>query len=204
MTLSNINVTGYNTVDVEFYFYSYSMENGEDFWVQFNDGSGWTTVASYARGTSFENNNFYTSTVTISSGDFNFSTNAQFRFRNDASGNQDHIYIDQVTITGNSGSGFAGVETSLIGLPVGFNPEGDFNSEEDFMLYPNPAENYIQVKMLDIKEGTTYRIANMLGQTISEGVLYKGSIAIDELQSGIYFMEVNDGEELMIKRFVKE
>ena len=204
MTLSNIDVTGYNAVDVEFYFYSYSMENGEDFWVQFNDGSGWSTVASYARGTSFENNNFYTSTVTISSGDFNFSSNAQFRFRNDASGNNDYIYIDQVTITGNSGSAFAGVQTSLIGLPAGFIPEGDFDSEEDFMLYPNPAENYIQVKMIDIIEGTTFRIVNMIGQTVSEGILSKDSISIDELQSGIYFMEVNDGEELMVQRFIKK
>lgn len=204
LTLSNIDVTGYNTVDVEFYFYSYSMENGEDFWLQFNDGSGWSTVASYARGTNFENNNFYTSTVAISAGDFSFGSNAQFRFRNDASGNNDHIYIDQVTITGNSGSGFAGVETNLIGLPAGFSPEGDFNSEEDFILYPNPAQNYIQVEMVDIIVGTTYRIVNMLGQTISEGILSKDSISIDELQSGVYFMEVNDGEEVMIKRFVKK
>ena len=62
MTSETFNLTSYDQVEVEFYFYSYSMENGEDFWLRYYNGSSWSTVASWARGTNFNNNTFYTAT----------------------------------------------------------------------------------------------------------------------------------------------
>ena len=59
MTSQAFNLTSYDSVEVKFYFYSYSMENGEDFWLRFYNGSSWSTVGVWARGTSFENNNYY-------------------------------------------------------------------------------------------------------------------------------------------------
>ena len=47
MTLSNIDVTPYSQVVVDFYFYVFSMENGEDFWLQFYDGSSYITAATW-------------------------------------------------------------------------------------------------------------------------------------------------------------
>ena len=41
------------------------MENGEDFWLRYYNGSSWSTVATWARGTSFQNGNFYVATVTL-------------------------------------------------------------------------------------------------------------------------------------------
>ena len=55
MTLNNVDLTSYDQVEVEFFFYPNSMENGEDFWVRYNDGSGWQTVATYASGQDFTN-----------------------------------------------------------------------------------------------------------------------------------------------------
>ena len=49
-TASGYDLTGAAAVDIEFVFYPYSMESGEDFWVQYNSGSGWQTVARYASG----------------------------------------------------------------------------------------------------------------------------------------------------------
>ena len=93
------DLSQYSSAEIEFYFYPNSMENGEDFWVRFNNGSGWTTVASYASGTSFNNNSFYVATVTIPAS--SLSSNSQFRVQCDASSNADRIYIDLVTIRGN-------------------------------------------------------------------------------------------------------
>ncbi|MDC0539177.1 M4 family metallopeptidase, partial [Flavobacteriaceae bacterium] len=92
MTLSNINVSSYNNINIEFYFNARSMENGEDFWIQYYDGSSWNTIATYTSGTDFSNNEFYNASVNISSTDYSFPTNAQFRFRCDASANNDQIY----------------------------------------------------------------------------------------------------------------
>ncbi len=209
MTLGNFDVTSYNSIDIEFYFYARSMENNEDFWVQFYNGSSWLTVASYARGTDFNNNTFYTATVSIDSGSYNFPSNAQFRFRNDASGNNDQVYIDAVTITGNTGAAFAPTINSITivgngiqGLTGGDDDEFDF--EGDFFLYPNPAETMLNVKILDVSDKFTYRILNMLGQTVRNGNLSSTSIDVQNLQSGVYFIEINDGEELSTQRFIKK
>tara|TARA_B100000809_G_scaffold266332_1_gene328553 strand:- start:9452 stop:13222 length:3771 start_codon:yes stop_codon:yes gene_type:complete len=206
MTLSDINVSSYNNIDIEFYFYARSMENGEDFWVQYHDGSSWNTIATYARGTNFNNNTFYNATVNISDVIYNFPPNAKFRFRCDASGNNDHIYIDQVTITGNSSSSsLINNITSLgeINNILG-DGENEIDFESDFLLYPNPAKSNISIKLSTESVYVTYRVVNMIGQEVFSGILSKGPINVQNLETGIYFMEVNDGEEVMIQRFIKE
>jgi hypothetical protein len=104
MTSPTLDLTGYNQIDVEFYFYPNSMENGEDFWLRYFDGNSWTTVAAWARGSSFDNDVFYVATVTLNSANYTFPSNAQIRFQCDASGNGDRIYIDAVTVTANNTS----------------------------------------------------------------------------------------------------
>jgi len=207
MTLGSFNVTPYNNIDIEFYFYAYSMENGEDFWVQFYNGSTWQTVASYARGTSFNNNTYYVATVNITSGSYNFPTNAQFRFRCDASDNNDRVYIDAVTITGNSGVPLVGVGntiTALGGDLQGIAGDEGFDFDGDFLLYPNPAQSVLNVKILDASDAITYRIVNVIGQVVANGDLSQPAINVQDLQAGVYFIEVNDGEEVLTQRFIKE
>lgn len=207
MTLGTFDVTSYSSIDIEFYFYPNSMENGEDFWVQFHDGSLWNTVASYASGTDFENDSFYTATVTIDGGVYNFPTTAQFRFRCDASGNQDRIYIDQITITGNSGFAPIGPNTitNLGGAFEGLlGDEDNINIERDLVLYPNPVKTKLNVKLFDASDVMKYRIVNITGQVVLTGDLSQNSVDVEKLQNGIYFMEVYDGEELMIQSFIKE
>ncbi len=206
MTLGSFDVSSYNSIDIEFYFFAYSMETGEDFWVQFFDGSSWQTVAAYAQGTSFVNNTFYVATVNISSDTYNFPTNAQFRFRCDASGNSDYVYIDQVTIIGNSGTPLMGNSITVVGGNTGFGSgdSDDFNIEDDILLFPNPVTSVLNVRILDMNENTTYRIVNLLGQEVSHGVLSQEPIQVDGLQSGIYVIEINDGEEINSQRFIKE
>ena len=174
MTLSNINVSSYNNINIEFYFYARSMENGEDFWVQYYDGSSWNTIATYTSGTDFSNNTFYNASVNISSADYSFPSNSQFRFRCDASGNNDQIYIDQVTITGNSG--FSPLTTYINSLGRDINNilgnEGnEIDYESDFLLYPNPAKSNISIKLTTESNYITYHIFNMIGQEVLSGVL---------------------------------
>ncbi len=99
-TTTTRNVTAYQTLEVEFYFRAVSMENGENFWVQYYNGSAWQTVANFVAGTSFSNNTFYVTTVTIPRSTYTFPTNARIRFMCDASANNDDVYIDQITWRG--------------------------------------------------------------------------------------------------------
>ena len=122
MTSSSYDLSSYDAVELKFYFYPNSMENGEDFWVRYNSGSGWQTVATYASGTSFNNGQFYSATILLDGADYNLSSNAQFRIQCDASGNGDQVYIDEVTLTGNP---VAGSLTNTVVQVPGLAPAND-------------------------------------------------------------------------------
>jgi hypothetical protein len=42
---ADVATPGYTSIVVDFYFYAVSMETGEDFWVQYYNGTAWQTVA---------------------------------------------------------------------------------------------------------------------------------------------------------------
>jgi hypothetical protein len=204
MTSPSFNLTSYDAVEVTFYFYSYSMENNEDFWLRFYNGSSWATVGTWARGTSFENNTFYSATVVLNSSDVNFSSNSAFRFQNDASGNNDHIYIDQVTINGITGDG--GVANSISAVSNNNSNfalnSSSFNGDE--MVYPNPAINILNINPNFGTIKSTYRITNVLGQVITSGTIKNNSVNISILERGIYLIELTDEEETFTQKFIKQ
>lgn len=199
MTLNNIDVTSFASVEVDFYFYVFSMENGEDFWLRFFDGSSWITVETWTRGVDIENNTFYNATVNISPAQYNFAVNSGFRFQCDASGNNDQIFIDQVTITGiASGSRGGGDKLEIVGY-------GDATDIADFdiNIYPNPVKGNILNVELPEMDKFSYRIVTLLGRTIASGTS-EGKIDVSQLKSGIYFIEVNDGDEIITKKFIRD
>ncbi|WP_296319330.1 immunoglobulin-like domain-containing protein [Winogradskyella sp.] len=199
MTLSNIDVTSFTSVEVDFYFYVFSMENGEDFWLRFFDGSTWSTVQTWTRGVDIDNNTFYNATVTITPAQYNFAVNSGFRFQNDASGNQDQIFIDQVTITGISGSSKGNNDKLDI---VGYRDSVEI-TETDIRLYPNPATGgTINVSIPYLEDEFSYSIVDIQGKTVSTGKS-EGIINVSNLNKGMYFIKVNDGDEIITKKFIK-
>ena len=210
MTSQAFDLTSFQTVDVEFFFFPNSMENGEDFWLQYNDGSGWQTVATYASGSEFQNNQFYTSTVTLDTAQLNFSSNAQFRFRCDASGNGDRIYIDAVTITGNTGRSRVVNGTRPVDKPTP-EPQAITTHElsdedgEGITLYPNPAQDILKVDTLDMPIDNI-KIFSAFGMLVKEmSKLENGSsINVSNFTSGTYFVRFVSGENIITKKFVKK
>lgn len=207
MTSGSHDVSGYDQISVEFYFYSYSMENGEDFWVRYYDGSGWSTVAAYARGTHFDNNGFYTATVNIDKANYNFPSNAEFRFQCDASGNKDQIYIDQVTITATSGGARTG--GNAISKLHDLNTDGF----EDLALYPNPASTETLIRLdFDESAEVEIKIINIQGREIksmkvhTQGGVLEHRINVSDLENGLYFVNVStsNGENEVIKMMVSK
>ncbi|WP_363322546.1 M43 family zinc metalloprotease [uncultured Tenacibaculum sp.] len=203
MTSETFNLSSFNQVEVAFEFYAYSMENNEDFWLRYYNGSSWSTLKEWKRGTDFNNNTFYSATVTINASDVNFVNNARFRFQCDASGNADHIYIDKVKITGiGAGARNAGGDTLVALRSLDTHREGG-TLEEEFAVYPNPVKgNTLFVKVLE-ESNADYKIINMLGQVVKKGKLSK-QIDVGNLQSGIYLFEINDIDEKITRKFVKK
>jgi hypothetical protein len=207
MTSPSYDVSAYSSLEIEFYFYPNSMENGEDFWVRYYDGSSWNTVATYASGTNFNNNTFYVATVTVSSANYNFPSNAQFRFQCDASANADRVYIDAVTVTGiGSGSRTNGESFQTITPIRSFSEAklaGD-ESEDGFSAYPNP----VSTDMTIVSEDNINRmkVYSITGKLLVDRKVDNTQTVLDvsSLESGIYMISIETEEEVMTKKFIKQ
>ena len=114
MTSPSYSLSTYDKIDIKFFFSAYSMETGEDFIIEYNDGgalSTWEIIATYLSGNvpsktaDFQTGNtvyFYGKTATIFASDHTFPLlpTAQFRIRPRANNNGDYVMIDAITITG--------------------------------------------------------------------------------------------------------
>lgn len=213
MTSASYNVSGFNQLEIEFYFYAFSMENGEDFWLRYYDGSSWSTVAAYVAGSSFNNGSFYVATVTLSSANYNFPGNARFRFQCDASANNDQIYIDAVTVTGSTGSRLGdnvaapsihALEDKTPAVPL---PQLEMQDRapSDVGLYPNPARDRLYLNVpagLDIRVLKVYDAGGRLLKQLS-GIDRTETLYIGDLRSGFYYLSLETPDGVINKRFVK-
>jgi hypothetical protein len=96
----DVSTPGYTQITVDFWFYSNSMDKGtEDFFVEYWDGSTWQNIATYVVDTDFFNGDFTNKSIVITSSQYTFPTDMKIKFRCDASGNGDDIYIDEVNIS---------------------------------------------------------------------------------------------------------
>lgn len=201
MTLNNVDLTPYDQVEVEFFFFPNSMENGEDFWLRFYNGSSWQTVATWASGSDFNNGTFYTSTITLDASQVNFASNSGFRFQCDASANNDQIYIDAVTITGITGSSSKVDNTVALGLSTSYG--GTSNIDPELIVYPNPAVNILNINP-DYNINSSFRIIDVAGRQVMKGQIFNNSINVSALKAGVYLIELTDEEETFLQKFVKQ
>ena len=204
MTLSNVDVSSYGAVEVEFYFYPKGLKNGEDFWLRYFNGSSWQTVATYVAGSNFSNNSFYVATVSLDAGTYNLASNAGFRFQCDASSNKDQVYIDQVTITGIPNATTAQNSIAFVGYGYNANNDFDFNeNEEDLVIYPNPVRGGIlNVKYSGNTESTAFKVLNLLGQVVIEGQLGNQPIDVSRLQTGVYLLQIIEDSDMITEKFI--
>lgn len=179
------NVSAYVDLKVDFYYRSVSMEAGEDFYVEYFNGSAWVTVARLISGTNFTNTGFYHSTLSIPKASFAYPTAAKLRFRCDASNDSDDIYIDEIRFSGLTASTLdAGLEAVAMVKPVVLGQN-----------QPNPFNPATQIKFsLPRDSAVTLTVYNVRGQAVAklaDGPLTAGEHTFTwnavEYPSGVYF-----------------
>jgi len=202
-TLNGVDLSAHTTFNIRFLFVGVGMENGEDFWLRIQDGSGsWNTYVVYVAGSDFSNGTIYEATVTFNTADFNNPNNLSFRFQNDASNNNDQIYIDCVVITGDPSANLIDGIVPIQSRDLG--QWANSSDMEELSIAPVPAKTYIEVLISGMTLNTPYVIYSTLGQKVQEGVMSEGIIDVNALPSGLYLFETYDDEERVIKSFVKE
>ncbi|GAA3612950.1 sulfatase-like hydrolase/transferase [Flavivirga amylovorans] len=206
-TTDNLDLTAYEEITVDFGYYCRSMDNSnEDFWLQIstNGGTSFTTVEEWNRDDEFVNNQFYTDQVLISGP---FTSNTQLRFRADASGNSDWVYIDDIVINGCSSGGTSKINSKKEdAIAAKEESETVDLSEIEVKLYPNPFNEELTIKIQADYDQSNIQIFNILGQLIIEKNYFKErliKIPANKLESGQYLITINVDGDIVRRRVIK-
>ncbi len=207
MTTDDLNLTTYEDLTVSFAYHARSMDNAnEDFWLQISTdgGSSYTIVEEWNRGDEFENNDFNTDAVTIAGP---FTSNTRLRFRCDASGNSDWIYIDDVIIEGCSTGNNRVFETAEPELAE--EVQTIETAELALRLFPNPAKDLLNIDYSNVSQETTVvNVYNLAGKVVLQQTTNtsKGDnqlqLDISSLQKGTYILQLNNGKQNAVKKFI--
>jgi hypothetical protein len=96
----------------------------------------------------------------------------------------------------NSGTKF----TTVVGT-------NDLLEDENVSVYPNPAQDFIQVDLSKTSfKATSYEVFNSLGQIVLSGAANQENLRIDITQLPInqYLVKINSSEGSLVKAFVKQ
>lgn len=202
----DLDLSAYEEIRVDFAYYARSMDNSnEDFWLQIstNGGGSYTTVEEWNRGDEFLNDEFKTDQVIISGP---FTSNTRLRFRCDASGNSDWVYIDDVVINGCSTGGASKIVSKKEAGNVLSTEEVLASSKISSFLYPNPFNDVISLKVIGNYKKAEISIVNTLGQLIiSKNFRDNEKIVIitRDLSIGQYIMNINIDDNKSFERVIK-
>jgi hypothetical protein len=81
-------------------------------------------------------------------------------------------------------------------------PDFEFNNE--FVLYPNPSKNVLNIGKKGAAEITSIEIYNLLGQVVIAIPSEVDSIDVSSLKMGTYFMKINTRAGSSFSKFIKE
>lgn len=206
MTTDNLNLSAYDEITVDFSYYPRSMDNSnEDFWLQISTdgGSNYTIVEEWNRNDEFQNNQRYYDAVVISGP---FSSNTRLRFRCDASGNQDWVYIDEVLITGCSNAARQSAPTIAPAVEEKILAKAEISKVN---LFPNPTHNDLNVEFssnadMEVQMFITDMNGKMVQQNQMEVVKGKQQVNLQtaQLNAGVYILHIISKEERIAKKFI--
>ena len=80
---------------------------------------------------------------------------------------------------------------------------GENTNEENILVYPNPATEFIQLSIS--RQQATYKIVDLSGKLVQQGILLVGDeqINISNLQSGLYLLRTEDEMGAFTSKLVK-
>ncbi len=210
-TTDNLNLSSYDELTVDFRFYPRSMETGEDFWLQVstNGGGSYTTVATFAQGTDFSNNQIYNASVIIPGP---FSANTRLRFRNDASGNSDWIYLDNIDVTGclNANREMEAPEVTVSPSLDDTIQDLQVEPSSSIQLFPNPTRDQINLDFTLEQHSASVQLilTDMNGKVIEQRPLsnqlgqQRVQVDMSSQAPGIYLVQIITDQERLTEKFV--
>lgn len=72
------------------------------------------------------------------------------------------------------------------------------------LIYPNPTTNNVRVKLTPSFSNQSYKIINLIGKVVQLGSLDSFGINVSNLKSGVYLLEVNEGNVKRRTKLIKK
>jgi len=213
ITTSSMDFSNYSYITVDFTYITESMDNNnEDFWLQFTDGSsGYQTVEEWNLNDEFVNGVREFDQVTIPGP---FTTGSRLRFRCDASGNWDWVYLDDILITGCYEEG--GMITGEVITEAMITDQSDkeeetvekriSNPSELISIYPNPAtrSSNLIIETIDVDMIEDVQLFSLDGRKhlTEKNLLSNKQIEINtnKLEPGTYVLRILTIEGVVSKQ----
>ena len=198
----DVHTPGYVQLKVEFDFIAVSMENNEDFWLQYFTGTSWVTIVKLKYPTDFSNSIFYNATINIFESQYTFPTNMKLRFVNDASTDDDDVYIDNVKITGLTT--LTDAENLVIKEIGNKGLESVSANFEGIRIYPNPANNILNINIPG-NEKAEIHLYTISGKEVYHEIMLDSQNTIDltGFPEGLYIISVDTPNEKFIEKLIK-
>lgn len=210
-TTDDLDLSEYDNLTVTFTYYVRSFENTEDFWLQIstNGGGSYTTVEDWVRGTDFNNDERKYDSVVVPGP---FTANTRVRFRCDASGNSDWVYIDDVTLDGGC-NGSPMINPSVNNgnnnsTNVDLTSEDELKVQKTAMkLFPNPVATQLTVayNIPELESGQLIVMdftGKILNQKEVAGGLQEINLDVSHLNAGYYMVHLITDNGRVTKKFV--
>ena len=204
-TTDNLNLTAYDELTVSFTYLARSMDNSnEDFWLQVSTdgGASYNTVEEWNQGDEFVNNTRYFEDVVIPGP---FTSNTRLRFRCDASGNSDWVYIDDVEISGCLNATRQSQPNTQIEISENITVE----PITDLNLYPNPTRGELTIDFQTAQAGTIQLfVTDMNGKVVRlreldvDAGVQQTQLDASRLGAGVYIVHMINAETRISKKFI--
>ncbi len=81
----------------------------------------------------------------------------------------------------------------------------DNEVSKSIKLYPNPVKDRLNLNMpSELSDDASYTINNILGQNVMNGALENNQVNVNNLDTGIYFIQISSNGKRGVKRFIKQ
>jgi hypothetical protein len=80
--------------------------------------------------------------------------------------------------------------------------EQNFDKKEDLKIYPNPANDVLNIEGLNEKADAY--VYDLSGKLVLKNMIANGQVDISRLAGGLYFIKVLSGEGSVVRKFVKD
>lgn len=78
-----------------------------------------------------------------------------------------------------------------------------FTNEDELLIFPNPATNYIQVQAIDHQyKSEKFQLLTIDGKMVKEGRLESEQINISDMNKGVYLLNIKTDEGIITKKII--